>query len=853
MVQTRTRVASHEALDVSPLVVYMLHVTFAVFALYVYFWVAEGSWSASVTISGMLQSHALVLLACKACVSGQASGISGSAVTLEAIALLCRLSSTSWLKGYLPIDASADFLYQFVDFCGLALAVWLLRRMLFTQPRICQASMDTIGARPLAGVCLSLAALLHADEHHRVLFDSLWIGGVFIGLVAVVPQLQLLAQNGGAADVFVRHYLLTTLVGKFFSFAFVYDLLFSCDQEFYYQPWIEGFHHPFWSLFVAHLAHFALHMDLIMYCLYRELQRSAKKHESSNERLNQGEFAPVLLTMIFKVSQIRAPTLLPTLRTILRTVSLLLAPSFLIFGCMQRGSFTGAIFTSSVYWPENHKTAESKLMWSIFFFGLWLTMGRGTASESSTASLIHSAIWRSWGCMQNVKAHKVEAKLLAEESASSIVKQLKGKRKRRLVDLHLQTVYTAKPDGPKQACSDRTTSSWKPFQVCSLASSPRFHDAAIRHTASMVRFLRETPVMVAVIVTCIFAKDVSGLICMVLGASAIQFMSSIRISTLVIGRPSGVNKSSECESTDIPSDDGSEEEESMTEDLEISPSVEVEVEVDDGFADSAVDDSLADSAVDDSLADKGSVADSLVDDRRVDGVHLNSNGECEDGEGHCSEHTRCDDVCCRSEASSVPTSDVPSNALPTEESSEESGSVEDDNVRVSETDDEVACATPDEPPPAVLSLTSQKSGPETPIADEASTKMSSLKDVISKRHSCTAGEKFIFKDSYGGMGYGKGYLSAQQGTVVRVLFDSKAPHAWAYASLGAPGLIRPHNIVGGEDEGWVPTGLLRAFSDDDCAGTALSRSFLSSVPHLRHSAPSASRNDEVPLNTPLAR
>merc|ERR1719446_1998371 len=87
--------------------------------------VADGEFSAILTISVMLQCLAVLLLGLQMLSTGSAAGISARALILDAIALCCRLSSTLWLNGYLPVDASGDHIFQAIDIISLVLVIWL--------------------------------------------------------------------------------------------------------------------------------------------------------------------------------------------------------------------------------------------------------------------------------------------------------------------------------------------------------------------------------------------------------------------------------------------------------------------------------------------------------------------------------------------------------------------------------------------------------------------------------------------------------------------------------------------------------------------------------------------------------
>merc|ERR1719491_1564914 len=120
----------------------------------------------------MVQCLAVVLLALQVVSTGSASGISARALSLDALAICCRLSSTLWLNGYLPVDASGDHIFQAVDICSLGLVLWLLHRVLVVQRGTYQAEDDTLPVLPIAVGALILAALLHGNMNGRPVFDT---------------------------------------------------------------------------------------------------------------------------------------------------------------------------------------------------------------------------------------------------------------------------------------------------------------------------------------------------------------------------------------------------------------------------------------------------------------------------------------------------------------------------------------------------------------------------------------------------------------------------------------------------------------------------------------------------------
>jgi len=230
-------------------------------ALAVFHFVAEGEFSAILTMSVIMQCLAVVLLLLQSHSSGSAAGISARALGLEALALVCRLSSTLWLNGYLPVDASGDHVFQAVDICTLVLVFGLLYQVLVVQRSTYQEADDSLPVVPVALACFVLATLLHADMNDRPLFDALWMAGLFLGIVAVLPQLWLISRTTGRVEALTSHYIAVMAVSRLLSGTFMWHARFDLTC----QPWVEGFNHASWAILGAHLVHLLLLADFAYY------------------------------------------------------------------------------------------------------------------------------------------------------------------------------------------------------------------------------------------------------------------------------------------------------------------------------------------------------------------------------------------------------------------------------------------------------------------------------------------------------------------------------------------------------------------------------------------------------------
>merc|ERR1719183_909373 len=132
----------------------------------------------------MLHCLAVALLGLQVLSKGSVSGISAKALSLDALALCCRLSSTVWLHGYLPVDASGDYIFQPFDMLSLSILAWLLYQVFIVKKHTYQDHEDSLPLLPMISCALILAALLHGNMNHRPVFDTLWMAGLFLNTIA---------------------------------------------------------------------------------------------------------------------------------------------------------------------------------------------------------------------------------------------------------------------------------------------------------------------------------------------------------------------------------------------------------------------------------------------------------------------------------------------------------------------------------------------------------------------------------------------------------------------------------------------------------------------------------------------
>lgn len=244
-----------------PSLVLAAYMLFTFGSLIVYHFVANGEFSSILTMAQMIQCLAFVLLVIKSCSQGSVAGISGKSLALEALAFVCRLSSTTWLNGYLPVDASGDFIYQAVDLCSLLLVLSLLYRAYLSHRWSYEEEADSLPVLPMIAVCFLLAALLHADMNSRPLFDTLWMAGLFLSVVSVLPQLWHINQTGGVIQACTGHYIAMLATSRALSGIFMWHARFDITC----LPLLEGLNHAIWAILGAHMLHLLLLIDFGYY------------------------------------------------------------------------------------------------------------------------------------------------------------------------------------------------------------------------------------------------------------------------------------------------------------------------------------------------------------------------------------------------------------------------------------------------------------------------------------------------------------------------------------------------------------------------------------------------------------
>eukprot|EP00927_Polykrikos_kofoidii_P057098 TRINITY_DN51205_c0_g1_i1.p1 TRINITY_DN51205_c0_g1~~TRINITY_DN51205_c0_g1_i1.p1 ORF type:complete len:282 (-),score=39.96 TRINITY_DN51205_c0_g1_i1:153-998(-) len=239
------------------------YAVFAAGAFVLYHLIMDDGPSAVLTVANMLQCLSVGLLAAQVLSSGSVAGISSRGVGLHALGHVCRLSSTTWLNGYLPVDVSGDGFFQTVDVIALGMLLWILHRIHFVHADAYDRTVDSFPVTPLVICAFVLASIFHADMNLRPLFDTLWMTGLFLSTTAVLPQLWLINHTGGRVEALTSHHIAVMALGTMLGGVF----MFFAREDIACKPWIDEVNHSVLAILTAHFLHLLLLGDFAYYYL----------------------------------------------------------------------------------------------------------------------------------------------------------------------------------------------------------------------------------------------------------------------------------------------------------------------------------------------------------------------------------------------------------------------------------------------------------------------------------------------------------------------------------------------------------------------------------------------------------
>lgn len=222
--------------------------------------------STFLTLSSALQLFAVICLQIKVS-NGSVAGISLKSLIMQALVYICRLSSTTWCRGYIPMDSTGDYLYQLCDTITLLICMRLIFSCAKTLRHTYQEEYDTVDLKPVIVTCVVLAVLVHPDLNARPFFDTLWAASLYIDVTAMLPQLWMMS-NAGGAEVLTSHYVAAIAASRCANLV----LWYHCYDEL--GPEDGGANFAGYAIIVAHALQILLMGDFLLLYIKAVLNRA---------------------------------------------------------------------------------------------------------------------------------------------------------------------------------------------------------------------------------------------------------------------------------------------------------------------------------------------------------------------------------------------------------------------------------------------------------------------------------------------------------------------------------------------------------------------------------------------------
>jgi ER lumen protein retaining receptor len=184
-------------------------------------------------------------------------GISEKTLKIYAAVFTLRLMSTLLYSGYLPVDRSGDFVYQFADALSLACVLKLIHMIRHVYVSSYQAECDTMDILRLIPGCVVFAVFIHGNLNNSFLFDTIWTLSMNLDTVALLPQLWMLSKLG-EVECMTSHFVFAMIVSRTCAFAFWWYGYTELARS--RGPNLAG-----WQLLAAHGLQLLLSLDFLYY------------------------------------------------------------------------------------------------------------------------------------------------------------------------------------------------------------------------------------------------------------------------------------------------------------------------------------------------------------------------------------------------------------------------------------------------------------------------------------------------------------------------------------------------------------------------------------------------------------
>jgi len=202
--------------------VVVLYATFALFWLYVWGAISHMKFSTLLTSASCVQALGFSILIVKVHGTKSVKGISSKMLEMFLLYLSSRLTATCLKTGYIPVDKTGDYVYQFCDMCSLMLVLHLMFCVHRTYAHTYEDEKDSFSISTMAVPCFVLAWFVHGRHNKSFFFDTCWAFSTNLESMCVVPQLWMMMRQGGKVDWLLGHFVATVVLSGLMTCWFWY-------------------------------------------------------------------------------------------------------------------------------------------------------------------------------------------------------------------------------------------------------------------------------------------------------------------------------------------------------------------------------------------------------------------------------------------------------------------------------------------------------------------------------------------------------------------------------------------------------------------------------------------------------
>jgi len=196
-------------------------------------------------------------------------GISGMSMTMYALTYTMRLWEL-WPRS--SRNLLNNWAVEVLSLASLLMVCDILKLIYVNYRKTYQEDLDVLKVKHLVLGCVVVAALFHPTFSDGFLFSYLWTLGFYIDVVALMPQVVMMARGGGSVEAPISHFVAATTLSR------CVDLWWWSEGEgidLGPQGYVFGVNYSGWLIVLVHLLSFMLVADFMYYYTKARLAGSA--------------------------------------------------------------------------------------------------------------------------------------------------------------------------------------------------------------------------------------------------------------------------------------------------------------------------------------------------------------------------------------------------------------------------------------------------------------------------------------------------------------------------------------------------------------------------------------------------